>query len=66
MIVTINGEARHLAEGTTVAALVAELGFGERRVAVEINCDVVPRERYAVTGLRGGDVVEIVQFVGGG
>ena len=38
----------------------------ERRVAVEINCDVIPRDRYIEQTLRAGDVVEIVQFVGGG
>ncbi len=66
MIVTVNGVDRRLAEGTTVAALVAELGCGERRVAVEVNCNVVPREHYDATRLGAGDVVEIVHFVGGG
>jgi thiamine biosynthesis protein ThiS len=35
-------------------------------VAVEVNCDVIPRDRYVEQTLRAGDVVEIVQFVGGG
>jgi thiamine biosynthesis protein ThiS len=66
MIVTLNGERHTVAAGTTIAALVAELGLGERRVAVEVNCDVIPRDRYVEQTLRAGDVVEIVQFVGGG
>ena len=37
MTVTVNGEARTLSDGTTVAALIAELGLGNRRVAVEVN-----------------------------
>ncbi len=66
MHVMLNGEARRIVGGTTVAALLTDLGFGEKPVAVELNADVLPRERYAGTELRAGDVVEIVQFVGGG
>ena len=66
MTVTVNGEPRTLSDGTTVAALIAELGLRDCRVAVEVNRDVVPRGRYAEQELRPGDVVEIVQFVGGG
>ena len=66
MILTVNGEPRTLADGSTVGMLVMELGFGNRRVAVEVNCDVITRDRYDQTPLRAGDIVEIVHFVGGG
>lgn len=66
MRVTLNGEPRELRDGVTVADLVGELGLGARRVAVEINLDVLARDDYAQRALRDGDVVEIVQFVGGG
>jgi len=66
MTVTVNGEPRTLSDGTTVAALIAELGLRDRRLAVEVNQDVVSRGRYTEQELRPGDVVEIVQFVGGG
>ena len=66
MTVTVNGEPRTLGDGTTVAVLIAELGLRDRRLAVEVNRDVVSRDRYAEQELRPGDVVEIVQFVGGG
>jgi len=66
MTVTVNGELRTLNDGTTVAALIAELGLRDSRLAVEVNQDVVSRGRYAEQELRPGDVVEIVQFVGGG
>jgi len=66
MTVTVNGEPRTLSDGTTVAALIAELGLRDRRLAVEVNRDVVSRGRYAEQELCPGDVVEIVQFVGGG
>ena len=64
--VVINGQPRSVKEGTTVGALIDELGLGNRRVAVERNREVVPRARHATTALAAGDHVEIVTFVGGG
>lgn len=66
MRVTLNGDARELPDGTTIAQLVGDLGLGARRIAVEVNLDVVPRTEYTARALRDGDVVEIVQFIGGG
>jgi len=62
----VNGEPRAMDAGTTVADLVATLGLGPRRIAVEVNRAVVPRGEYGVTALRDGDAVEIIHFVGGG
>jgi sulfur carrier protein len=64
--VVINGEARTVLQGTTVAALISELGLGDRRVAVERNREVVPRAEHATTLLAAGDCIELVTFVGGG
>jgi thiamine biosynthesis protein ThiS len=50
----------------TLAALVETLGMKADRVAVELNRDVVPRERWAETQLSDGDQLEVVHFVGGG
>jgi len=66
MRVTVNGDARELRDDVTIDELVAALGLGTRRVAVEVNLDVVPRTDYARRRLSDGDVVEIVQFIGGG
>ncbi len=65
MNVVINGEARELA-ATTLAALVEELGLKPDRIAVELNREIVRRERWAETTLHDGDRLEIVHFVGGG
>ena len=51
---------------TTLAALVASLDLGGRRMAVEINEEVIPRSEYADLVLDEGDRVEIVHAVGGG
>jgi sulfur carrier protein len=64
--IVVNGEARTLADGSTVAALVAALGFDTRKVAIERNREIVPRSVYAATPLASGDVIEIVHFIGGG
>ncbi len=64
--VKVNGEARELADGTTVLGLLAAAGRDPRTVAVERNGEILPRERYAKTVLLAGDVLEIVHFVQGG
>jgi thiamine biosynthesis protein ThiS len=63
----INGEVRALVDtASTLAALVEALGMKADRVAVELNRDIVPRERWTETQLHDGDHLEIVHFVGGG
>ncbi len=66
MQITLNGAARDLPDGTTVAQLIDILGLSGKPVAVERNQDVVPRATYADTTLLPGDRVEVVGFVGGG
>lgn len=66
MQLTINGDPRTFAEPLTLAVLVAELGMKADRVAVELNRDIVPRDRWPATLLHDGDRLEIVHFVGGG
>jgi len=64
--IVLNGEPRPIAEDTSVAALVAELGLSPQQVAVEKNREIVPRGAHAQELLRDGDRLEIVTFVGGG
>ncbi len=63
---TVNGEARTLPEPLTVAQLLERLGYDRRRVAVEINGEVVPAVRHAEQALTSADRIEIVTLVGGG
>lgn len=65
MRLLINGEEKDIA-AATVAELVAQLGMKPDRVAVELNREIVPRDRWPSAPLRDGDKLEIVQFVGGG
>jgi sulfur carrier protein len=64
--VSVNGEQQEIEAGATVVSLLATLGLTGRRVAVELNRRVVVRSAWPETELRENDVVEIVQFVGGG
>ena len=64
--VTINGEPRRVAAGSSIAALVAEIGLDPARVAVERNLEIVPRSTLASVKVVDGDAFEIVHFVGGG
>jgi len=64
--VYINGAARPLADSCNIAALIAELGYTGKRIALERNGDIVPRSSYAETPLTEGDKLEIVVAVGGG
>jgi thiamine biosynthesis protein ThiS len=63
---TLNGEPRRVAAGSSVAELVGELGLNPQKVAVERNMEIVPRSTLAHVILSDGDILEIVHFVGGG
>ena len=63
----INGEERTFDPPIpSLAALFETLGMKADRVAVELNRDIVPRDRWAETALKDGDQLEMVHFVGGG
>lgn len=66
MEIVLNGEPRSLPAPVTVSGLLQAEGLGERRVAVEVNGEIVPRGRHAAHELAPGDRVEIVHALGGG
>jgi thiamine biosynthesis protein ThiS len=68
MKLQINGEARTFADPApfTLTALIESLNMKPDRVAVELNREIVPRDRWPETALKDGDRLEIVHFVGGG
>ena len=63
---TLNGQARRLDTDTCVARLLAELGYAGKRVAVEVDGEIVPKSRHAETMIKPGNRIEIVIAVGGG
>lgn len=64
--ITVNGEAHRLATGSKVTDLVSKLQLAEKRLAIELNLNILPRAKWAETALNDGDKLEIVHFVGGG
>lgn len=64
--IRVNGDARLIEPGSTVAELLAELKMNPRFLAVELNRQVVPRAEHGQTKLTANDQVEIVTLVGGG
>ncbi|MFP5384089.1 MAG: sulfur carrier protein ThiS [Gammaproteobacteria bacterium] len=66
MNILVNGESRTLSDGATLADLLATLDLAGRRIAVEINEEIVPKSLHGQTRLQDGDCVEIVHAIGGG
>jgi thiamine biosynthesis protein ThiS len=66
LVLSLNGEQREFPGALSVAELVAALALDVRKVAVELNREIVPRSTYAMVRLRSGDCLEIVHFIGGG
>jgi sulfur carrier protein len=64
--VTVNGDARAVAPGTTVAGLVAELGLEPRGIAVAVDGEVVTRRRWPDRVLVAGAQVEVLSIAQGG
>jgi sulfur carrier protein len=66
MQIRLNGEARAVDDSLTLAQLVEQLDLTGKRIAIEVNDELVPRSEHAAHQLTEGDRVEIVQAIGGG
>ncbi|MBB3103433.1 sulfur carrier protein ThiS [Azomonas macrocytogenes] len=66
MHIQLNGEPYELHADQTLADLLERMELGGRRVAVELNLEIVPRSQYADTRLSEGDRIEVVHAIGGG
>jgi thiamine biosynthesis protein ThiS len=64
--ITVNGQVRRVAAGRNVEEFLADLGLHPQTVVVEHNREILDRGAYAGTEVRGGDIFELVHFVGGG
>ena len=66
MNIVLNGEQRGLEQALTVLGLIEQLDLTGKRLAVEVNEEVIPRSQHEAFRLQDGDRVEIVQAIGGG
>ena len=60
-----NGDEKKVA-AQNIEQLLTELNLGKKKLAVELNQEIIPRDSYSSTKVSEGDSVEIVHFVGGG
>jgi sulfur carrier protein len=66
MEIRLNGKVREVTEGITIRRLLEELGLHPMRVAVQVNLDIIKRDRYEEVVLQPGDTVEVLTFMAGG
>lgn len=66
MKITLNGIDQTLPTTPTVSHLIEHLGYAGKRIAVELNGQIVPKSQHADTAINEGDTIEIVVAVGGG
>jgi sulfur carrier protein len=66
MHITLNGEKKEVPGELTVFGLLDFLQIQHQRVAVELNQEIVKKERYDSTAVKEGDSLEVVSFMGGG
>lgn len=64
--ITVNSETRQMPANSTVAHLLQVLELTDKRIAVELNGEIVPKSQHAATLLMNGNHLEIVVAVGGG
>lgn len=66
MQIILNGKPREVQDATTVKKLLEDLGLHPMRVAVQVNLDIVKRDRYESVVLNPGDTIEVLTFAAGG
>ncbi len=66
MNIFINGNRRDYCENTTVTEIITDLGFTGKRIAVELNQEILPFNLYNQQHIQANDKLEIVQAIGGG
>lgn len=66
MQIKINGETEEVSEGCSVYQLIQQMDLVDKRIAVELNCEIVPRSQFPEVMLSADDRIEIVQAIGGG
>ncbi len=65
MKVTVNGSNMDV-KASTLMELLQELDINPQRVVVEVNLEIIKRDRFSEYKIKEGDSIEIVNFVGGG
>ena len=64
--IQLNGDPYEINDGTNLNELLNKLRIRKNKVAIEVNGEIVEKDKYPNLILNKGDKVEIVQFIGGG
>ena len=64
--VDVNGTPLQIPQGSTLDQLLLTLELSQKRLAIELNLDVIPRSQYSSQQLQQGDQIEVVHAIGGG
>ena len=65
-VIKVNGKEIELEKATSVEVYLESAGYQMKRIAVELNGEILPKNEYADRMLEDGDCMEVVTFVGGG
>jgi len=66
MVILLNGEEKNLDRPINIGELLQLLNLQKERIAVEVNLEIVDRQKFHSFELKEGDKVEVIRFVGGG
>lgn len=66
MMITLNGEKKTVPDGITVVGLLEFLKVQQERVAVELNLEIIKKDKFGTTAIKEGDNLEVVSFMQGG
>jgi sulfur carrier protein len=66
MMITLNGEEKQVPDNVTIHGLLEFLNIQHQRVAVELNLEIVKKDKYGTIAVKAGDSLEIVSFMSGG
>lgn len=66
MHIILNGDSREVADKSSLSQLVDQLQLSGKRLAIEVNQEIIPRSEHDTCMLKDGDQVEIVHAIGGG
>ncbi len=66
MMITVNGEKKTVPDGITVLGLLEFLKVQQERVAVELNLEIIKKDKFGATAIKEDDNLEVVSFMQGG
>ena len=64
--ILLNGQPHQVGENTAISDLLKQLDLQNKRLAVEVNSELIPKSHHATCYIKSSDKIEIVHAIGGG